>query len=404
MIGQVASDRGLRTVTLWLLAVFLSLVGVLLVVVGPSTGFTLDFFVGFGLSMILVVLAGWLTLLVPQNPVAWVLLLSIMSAVSASLASDYLASASEQVPLLARVAFFIQSGVFWVGIYLMTVLFLLLFPTGKPPTPKWRWVGILGFIGLLTQIARATYLAWTLPLDQLEDGATGVSWFDAAITLGQGLVALAVVGALVSFVYRFFRSEGVERQQLKALLIPFTALALFWIVESIRQDTVVSAVLLVVAALTLPMAIGVAILRYRLYNIDRIISRVVAYSIVVVSLGALYFGLVAVASQMLPSQNALAVAGSTLVVARAFNPWRRRVQRRIDQRFNRSAYKADIVSERFAGHLRSPHTTDELTHLWLETVNEHFQPTSGGVWISDAFHDRRAEEAEVARHSADPGP
>ncbi|HSK97687.1 MAG TPA: hypothetical protein VK891_13790, partial [Euzebyales bacterium] len=131
----------------------------------------------------------------------------------------------------------------------------------------------------------------------------------------------------------------------------------------------------------LPAAIVVAITRYRLYEIDRLVSRTVSYAVIVGVLAAVYAGGVFVLSSLLPLENDLAVAGSTLVVALLFNPLRRRVRQRVERRFNRPRFDADAEVERFAYRLRTELDIADLTSGLLRVLASTVQPSTATIWM-----------------------
>ncbi len=133
----------------------------------------------------------------------------------------------------------------------------------------------------------------------------------------------------------------------------------------------------------IPIAIGIAVLRYRLYEIDRLLSRTVSYLLVVGVLAAVFFGVVAVAGSLFQTDSDLAVAGSTLAVAALFNPVRKRVQGWVDRRFNRSRYDAQKVMDRFAGSLRDQVDSHEVVDGWVGVVAQTMQPESVSVWVRE---------------------
>jgi hypothetical protein len=130
-----------------------------------------------------------------------------------------------------------------------------------------------------------------------------------------------------------------------------------------------------------PLTFGVAILRYRLYDIDRIVSRTVTYALVAGVLALTYFGVIAVLTSLLPPSSPLAVAGATLVAAALFNPLRRRTQGLVDRRFNRSRYDAQQVADRFARRLQDDPSQGGLTTGLLGVVSETMQPTVVSLWV-----------------------
>lgn len=144
----------------------------------------------------------------------------------------------------------------------------------------------------------------------------------------------------------------------------------------------VSGLVLFVPLTILPVAISLAIVRYRLYEIDRLISRTISYLIIVVMLGGVYtFGAVWLPTRLLGEQGPIFVAASTLAVAALFNPLRKRIQRFVDRRFNRSGYQAEIISQQFALKLQESRSAVELADALDRTVEEALQPSSTGIWL-----------------------
>jgi hypothetical protein len=133
----------------------------------------------------------------------------------------------------------------------------------------------------------------------------------------------------------------------------------------------------------IPLAILLAVLRYRLYEIDRIISRTVTYVSVIALLGGVYLAGLTAMTTILPAESPLAVAGSTLAVAALFNPVRRRIQAWVDRRFSRSRYDAQKVMDRFAGSLQDRVDSEGLVNGWVGVVSETMQPASVSVWVRD---------------------
>jgi len=209
---------------------------------------------------------------------------------------------------------------------------LLLTPTGSLPSPRWHWWAWVAAAVLVTyQVAFA-------------------------------VTNLAVVVAAGSLVVRFRRAQGVERQQLRwvslAAVVIIAALA-------IGAPVLVGWVAGICVA-TLPLAIAAAILRYRLYDLDRIVSRALAYGLLTVLLGGGYAGVVLGLGQLLGRASSLAVAGATLAVAAVFQPARRRVQRAVDRRFNRRRYDAAQTIQAFSARLRQlgPRCSPDVWPTW----------------------------------------
>jgi hypothetical protein len=242
----------------------------------------------------------------------------------------------------------------WVPfIALITVYLFLLFPDGRPPGPRWRRVGWLagGVVVIeVTGLALTPGKVASLPVVRNPFGVSP-AWVPLA-AIGPGLIGLlgCVVLAAWSLFSRSRHGPSVERLQIKWLAYSGCLVAL-----ALVSSTIVSEILplsagiagrvteggLMIAVLTMPVAVAVAVLKYRLYDIDRIISRTLAYAIVTGLLVGLYAGLVLLATEVFRFHSTVAVAASTLAVAALFNPLRRRVQRAVDRRFNRVRYDAD---------------------------------------------------------------
>jgi hypothetical protein len=193
---------------------------------------------------------------------------------------------------------------------------------------------------------------------------------------------MSAIPATLSVIARFRNAGFVERQQIKWLLAATCVFAVAYIVGAISDDEWVWWVVSLAMA-AIPLAILLAVLRYRLYEIDRLISRTVAYVIVIALLGAVYLGGFAAMTSFLPAESPLAVAGSTLAVAALFNPVRRRVQEWVDRRFNRSRYDARQVMDRFAGSLQGQVESEGLVDGWVSVVSETMEPASVAVWVRE---------------------
>lgn len=263
-----------------------------------------------------------------------------------------------------------------VGVFLP-----LWFPTGAPPSPRWRWVGILGSLGLLAIMSGSAVAAATGDWDaSLVCSSPG----GCVAFVGMFAILLAVIGAVASLIVRWRRSTGNERLQLRWLVPAFAVLGLGLLAEfGGLQDSIVANTLLPAGSLLLMLAIALAVLRYRLYEIDRLISRTLTYALVVGSL-ALIFTVPAVGLPLLidlPENNPLLVAAATLVAAALFNPLRRNIQTRVDRRFNRSKYDTQQEIERFVERLRHEVSVDEVTNELLNVVAKTMHPRGAAVWI-----------------------
>jgi len=210
------------------------------------------------------------------------------------------------------------------------------------------------------------------------------------ITAIAALIGAAGLAAVLSLVFRYRRAQAAERAQLRWLvyaggLIVTAFLAEILVAQVIGPGAAANNLQNAMgsgAAALIPVAIGVAVLRYRLYDIDRIISRTVAYAIVTGLLVGVYAGLVLLATHLLRVHTPVAVAAATLTAAALFNPVRRRVQSRVDRRFNRARYDADQIAAAFAARLKDTvdlgSVRDDLTGI----VSRALEPAHVSVWIS----------------------
>jgi hypothetical protein len=210
---------------------------------------------------------------------------------------------------------------------------------------------------------------------------------NTAIAVGLAGLLGCVVLAVWSLLVRARRGTSVVRQQIKwlayagwlvaATLVPSTILSL-----STGTAARIAEGALMVAIVTVPVAVAVAVLKYRLYDIDRVISRTLAYAIVTGLLAGIYAGLVLLATQVFRFHSTVAVAASTLAVAALFNPLRRRVQHVIDRRFNRARYDADRTVAAFAARLKDEVDLDSIRDDLAGAVRQTLEPAHVSVWIS----------------------
>jgi len=328
----------------------------------------------------------------PGNAIGWLLLgaalwipLTIAASGYAALVYDY---GRRGVPGLGPVAVVI-SGLFTFVIVVFPLV-TLVFPDGRLPSPRWRWA-LWAYLGL-SLILPVSYTAATVTavarhhLVYLASGQVAAadappSWTELVFFATVGLAWLAALGHQVA---SWRRSSGERRQQLKWLLSGTVVCAVLGIWALATNSAIWEVAILGLCAL--PASMGVAILRYRLYDIDRIISRTLAYAVVTGLLVGVYVGLVLLATQVLRFSSPVAVAASTLAAAALFSPLRRKVQRIVDRRFNRARYDADAAVTAFAGRLQDAVDLDAVRADLLGSVMAAMEPAHVSVWLD---RDRR---------------
>ncbi|HEY6314064.1 MAG TPA: hypothetical protein VIY52_25160 [Streptosporangiaceae bacterium] len=337
----------------------------------------------------------------PGNPLGWLMLGCgvLFSLQAASVAYSVLDYSHHHGTLpLGRLAIALQPT--WAGGLVLVAGILWLFPDGHLPAGRWRRVGgTLFTAGLLFGAAMfvpsiMAAAAGTVRVDA--DGTPASIEHPAGSVLGWVIVEnIGFFALLISWVVwlavqvpKYRRSSGERRLQLKwlysgaAVFIVCLGFGLFQSNNATGLAAVVGAVLGVGIA-ALPLALGIGILKYRLYEIDRIISRTLAYAIVTGLLVGVYAGLVLLATHELPLNSGAAVAGSTLAAAALFNPLRKRVQRLVDRRFNRAQYDADATVAAFAGRLRESVDLASVQNELTAAVDQAFEPTHVSVWLAN---------------------
>jgi hypothetical protein len=345
----------------------------------------------------------------PRHPVGWLLLAFALFLAVNGVAGGY-------APYGLQVRPGALPGAAWVAMYYPATalapfaclgLVLLLVPDGSPPSPRWRWWAWLT-VGALAVLLLAMPLAPRPPDSRYQavDNPLDLRPFDGALLLAnRAALAVTVLGILVgagSLVVRFRRARGIERQQLRwvVLAAALTGVGMLASVVLVAAGNQILVGWVGAACVAfLPLAIGAAVLRYRLFDLDRIISRTLAYGLLTVVLGLCYvvgsllFVLVAGAGAEPPSWL---VAAATLVAAAVFRPARHRIQAVVDRRFNRRRYDAARTISTFSTRLRDQVDLDTLTGELLAVVDQTMQPTMASVWLRQQ-PPSGAAEAIVAR-------
>lgn len=332
-----------------------------------------------------------------RNPIGWLLLaIGLLSA--AQLAGHYYnvlgtQMAAGSVPAPSVGAWL--EGWLWVPtVGSAAILLPLVFPTGSLLSPRWRPVAWLGLAAIA--VASAGYVAQprlSTAGEPANPVVGGVSAGAAGMLIGLGMLLFtaAMLLASASMVVRFRRSRGVERQQLKwlALAASVTAATFAAYIVVLAGGAQVNNPLAALAAISfvgVVVAIGIAILRHRLFDIDLLINRALVYASVTVVLAAVYVSAVLVLQELLAKltdQRGLVVAASTLLVAALFAPVRRRMQEAVDRRFYRSRYDAEQVIGAFAVTLRDKVELAGLTAELISIVEQSMRPSRVRVWLRD---------------------
>ena len=329
----------------------------------------------------------------PDNPIGWLLvgfiLLFVLSSAVGWYAVLYYRLGHHGLPL-AAVAVLLQP--LWGPALLMFPVVILLFPDGRLTSRRWLWVlrvyvlaGALASVALFAPAVRAV-ASHDVRLDSFGDViSSGKSHGGGALGAAEVLGLLLILVMWLSFVAHqvlsWRRATGERRQQLK-WLASGAAVTMGVIAVSFGiSSTSVGGEVLGIGLAALPVGIGVGILKYRLYDIDRIISRTLAYAIVTGLLVGVYAGLVLLATQVLRFHSSVAVAVSTLAAAALFSPVRRRVQHAVDRRFNRARYDADEAVTAFATRLKDAVDLDSVGDDLAGVVQRTLEPAHLGIWI-----------------------
>ena len=334
----------------------------------------------------------------PGNPIGWIFCAAALCQVLAVFGDEYatyaLITRPGSVPLGAEMSWLTE----WIwapGLGLILVFLPLLFPDGRPPSRRWRWVAWLGGVSIAMIVVLASILLWsergTQLLRDTEIALGGPGWLVVLLNAAFPLMLVAGLAAVASLFVRFHRARGVERQQIK--WFAFAAALSFGFVFvfeglSTAEGGLLEAGLAVVGLIlvpSIPVATGVAIFRYRLYDIDRLINRALVYAALTASLALVYagsvIGLQAALRVLSGQESTLAVVASTLVIAALFNPLRRRIQSFIDRRFYRRKYDAAKTLEAFGSRLREETDLDALSNDLVRVARSTMQPEHASLWL-----------------------
>ena len=376
-----------------------------------------DELLAFGLGGVVVVAAVLLRRR-PDHPLTWLLTwVALIVTVGPPLESYAEATirTTGRPDALAWLGLWLNSW-YWLPMLASLLVFVpLLFPDGRWPSRRWRWVGWT-VVALWTVITLAGMLAGRLETQGREypdpsslpatftcgpdeedptlvlcdtawDSPVGITGASAESAFTELLLVpallLGVGSGVASVVVRFRRSRGVERQQMKWLLLASSLLPVPIVTEGLP---VVGDISLPLALAAVPTSIAIAVLRYRLWDIDRVVSRTVTYAVVTLLLAGTYAGLVLAMQAVTGPDDAsdLVVAVSTLVAAALFRPVRDRVQRLVDRRFDRARFDHDRILDDFAGHLRDEVDPQRVASDLHQVVTGALAPTAASLWVPGA--------------------
>jgi hypothetical protein len=327
-----------------------------------------------------------------RHPVGWLLLTIGLSMATGGVIAGYLPytlivrpGALPAVDLLAR----IYSPSADVALAALGFV-LLLTPTGSAPSARWRRWGIAAAGAMALLLVAATVAPGSLDARTLTvEGPVGSRAFGGALRVANQLALpaaiLIILGGAASLVTRFRHARGVERQQLRWVTLAAALTGVAMLATGVLVavgDLALAGWASVIGTVFLPLAAGAAILRYRLYDLDRIVSRTLAYGLLTVLLGLAYAAVALALGQLLGRDSSLVVAAATLAAAALFQPARRRVQAAVDRRFNRRRHDAAGIIEGFGARLRDQVDLDTLTAELLAVVDHQtMQPTRASLWL-----------------------
>jgi Ca2+/Na+ antiporter len=339
----------------------------------------------------------------PGNPLGWmVLALAAISALGPAAGAYAVLSyrLGHHLPLAAAAVFL---ALWWCPLIVMFPLVILLFPDGRLPSPRWRpvlwgylavgacWPISVYAVAISAVAAGDVHILPGGDLKAVDNPAGSSAWLGSVEAVILPVLAVFWLVFVARQVLSWRRADGERRQQLKWLMsgAAVCMAATTFIAVGGTLDTSASPAfqamfnVVAVGIGALPVSIGVAILKYRLYDIDRIISRTLAYAIVTGLLVGVYAGLVLLATGVFRFHSTVAVAAATLAAAALFAPLRRRVQRAVDRRFNRARYDADLTVAAFASRLKDAVDLDAVRDDLAGVVQNVLEPVHVSVWTNE---------------------
>lgn len=331
----------------------------------------------------------------PRNLVGWTLMIPAVDVVLSSPISTYYVGL-DPVPTTLSILDVLALGFeqfSWVLLIFPIFHLMLVFPSGQLLSSRWRILVGLEAAMILVMVVLGWFSVELGPSEGDWTLANPIGFIPVDVFAGLfaavwsvGLILLALSG-VVALALRFHRAEKVERQQIKWMLIAVMIFGIIYTISAISSGFAVGGLadtLLGLSINLLAISIAFGVLKYRLFDIDRFVSRTVGYTLVIGLLVLVYVGVaVWLPSRFVAGDSPLFVAGATLAVAALFNPVRRSVLRWVDRRFYRSRYDMEGLVEDFGSRLQNRTDIDGLTEDWVGVVTQTLQPSSVGVWIRD---------------------
>jgi hypothetical protein len=347
----------------------------------------------------------------PENSIGWLFLSGAFAWILGELALEYGVYALITTPAAPPAGDWAAWFGAWargLGWFLIVVFLLLLFPNGRLPSARWRPVlwGAVGYIAFFSLAIWLSPESFDLRLVAVASNPFGLELEIVGLLLDITNLTfpLLVVAGGAAVIVRFRRSRGDERQQIKwfayavALMI---VVFLVWFTLAVTGLAFPSALMFTVPLIGLPIAVGIAVLRYRLYDIDLVINRTLVYGALTVALVLVYFGSVVVLQRtfvlLTGSGSQLTIVASTLAIAALFNPLRRRIQGFVDRRFYRDKYDATRTLDSFSARLRDETDLENLAGDLLSVIRNTMRPEHAGLWLRRDFEVGKGGKEEQAR-------
>ena len=321
----------------------------------------------------------------PRNPIGWLLLMGALTSSMASLGGEWAFRAlivePGSLPWGGQAVLMMQT--MWVFNLSALPLVVLLFPDGALPSHRWRVVAVIAAAPAAIGFPMLIASTWGQSTDDLlREENLGVG---DVIIMGVIVCALVTIGAsIAALILRYVRGDATRRRQIKWLMVAAMVLLLDGVTVSLFEtDALWRQVLSSISFYAIPLAMAIAILRYRLYEIDRIINRALVYGAVSLVLAAIYWVSVLVLQSVLPvaESSPLVIAASTLAIVALFRPLRTWVQSFVDRRFYRTRYDADRTVADFGARLRQEIDLDELNADLVGVVHRTMQPATVSLWL-----------------------